>query len=135
MSVTFTAYLHGLNPAEVGYSRSGGSHILRVSRDVMLIVAGKETAVTAAGLRKLAEAATEMADALSGQAPQAGDGEPSPFTDVPPLRRVLCARTVVTDGNPEPCGLPVDHEPDEKCPGNPHARPATAPEAKREAGS
>lgn len=53
-------------------------------------------------------------------------GEP-PFAAVPRLRRVLCTRTVWTDGNPEPCGLPVDHEPDEKCPGNPHARPA--PEA------
>jgi len=50
-----------------------------------------------------------------------------PFAAVPRLRRVLCTRTVRTDGNPEPCGLPVDHDPDEKCPGNPHARPA--PEA------
>jgi hypothetical protein len=40
---------------------------------------------------------------------------------------VTCTRTVWTDGNPEPCGLPVDHDPDEKCPGSPHARPA--PEA------
>ena len=50
-----------------------------------------------------------------------------PFAAVPRLRRVTCTRTVWTDGNPEPCGLPVDHDPDEKCPGNPHARPA--PEA------
>ena len=60
------------------------------------------------------------------------DGDPEeaggrPFAAVPRLRRVTCTRTVVTDGNPEPCGLPVDHEPDEKCGGNPHARPA--PEA------
>ena len=40
------------------------------------------------------------------------------------LQAVACLRTVSTDGNPEPCGLPVDHDPDEKCPGNPHARPA-----------
>jgi len=50
-----------------------------------------------------------------------------PFAAVPRLRRVTCTRTVWTDGNPEPCGLPVDHDPDEECPGNPHARPA--PEA------
>jgi hypothetical protein len=43
---------------------------------------------------------------------------------VPTLTRVRCQRTVWTDGNPESCGLPVDHEPDEKCVGNPHARPA-----------
>jgi hypothetical protein len=47
-----------------------------------------------------------------------------PFALVPRLRRVTCTRIVVTDGNPEPCGLPVDHDPDEKCSGNPHARPA-----------
>jgi hypothetical protein len=45
---------------------------------------------------------------------------------VPALPRVRCLRTVWSDGNPESCGLPVDHDPDEVCPGNPHARPATA---------
>jgi len=49
------------------------------------------------------------------------------------LPRVRCLRTVWTDGNPELCGLPVDHEPDEECPGNPHARPATG--ASREGGA
>lgn len=69
--------------------------------------------------------------AVASGAAEYDDGEPgaSPFEAVPRLRRVTCMRTVMVDGNPEPCGLPVDHDPDEKCPGNPHARPA--PEASK----
>ena len=67
----------------------------------------------------------EYADAEYDDEEEAGG---QPFAAVPRPRRVQDAsRTVWTDGNPEPCGLPVDHDPDGKCPGNPHARPA--PEA------
>lgn len=78
------------------------------------------------------QAAADLAESGYGGEYDPGDDEgpapeAAPFTAVPRLRRVPCTRTVWTDGNPEPCGLPVDHDPDEKCPGNPHAR--SAPEA------
>lgn len=43
------------------------------------------------------------------------------------LSPVACMRTIWVDGRPQQCGQPVDHEPTDECPGNPHARPA--PEA------
>ena len=68
---SFTAYLYSLDPAEVEYRPSGsGPHVLKITRDVGLFVqpvADDETAATVAGLRKLAEEATRMADALSAR--------------------------------------------------------------------
>jgi hypothetical protein len=45
------------------------------------------------------------------------------------LSPVLCTRLIMTSNGPRQCRLPVDHEPDPACPGNPHARPAPGPEA------
>jgi hypothetical protein len=40
------------------------------------------------------------------------------------LSPVVCLRVIMTSNGPRQCRLPVDHEPDPACPGNPHARPA-----------
>lgn len=42
------------------------------------------------------------------------------------LLPVVCTRVIMTSDGPRRCRLPVDHEPDAACPGNPHARPASA---------
>ena len=48
------------------------------------------------------------------------------------LSPVLCTRLIATSNGPRQCRLPVDHEPDPACPGNPHARPAPGPEASQQ---
>lgn len=65
---TFSVYLHSLPAGEVEYRAiDDGRHILAVNRDVWLLVRPGEDDLPAAvaGLRKLAEAAGEMAGALS----------------------------------------------------------------------
>lgn len=45
------------------------------------------------------------------------------------LSPVLCTRVIMTSNGPRQCRLPVGHEPDPACPGNPHACPAPGQEA------
>lgn len=45
------------------------------------------------------------------------------------LQPVVCLRAISTDKGQRACLLPVDHEADAACPGNPHARPAPAEDA------
>lgn len=69
----FSVYLRGLRPEEIAFERApdvvGARSILRITDDVTLYVRPDRypeyLADTIAGLQKLAEAATEMAAALS----------------------------------------------------------------------
>lgn len=73
------------------------------------------------------EADTALADLAESGYSRYGDEDDPEEADGLRLRRVRCMRTIWVDGSPEQCGEPVDHEPGDECPGNPHARPA--PEA------
>jgi hypothetical protein len=65
---SFNVYLHGLDAREIEFPViDDGRHVLDITQDITLYVRPWEDdlgAVTA-GLRKLAEAASEMAGALS----------------------------------------------------------------------
>jgi hypothetical protein len=69
-SDTFAVYLHGLEAREIEFRvLDDGRHWLDITDDVSLIVRpdDDDLAASITGLRKLAAAATEMADALSSK--------------------------------------------------------------------
>jgi hypothetical protein len=68
---SFSVYLRGLDAGEIGFRViSDGRHVLDITRDIQLYVRPEDDLkAVAAGLRKLAEAAGEMAGALA-QLPQ-----------------------------------------------------------------
>jgi hypothetical protein len=93
---SFSVYLRGLDGDGIGFRVIGdGRHVLDITSDITLFVRPQrdDLRAVAAGLRKLAAAAEEMAGAL-GQLPQAcqafsdagtqcigGDGHPLPHRD------------------------------------------------------
>lgn len=67
ISDVFTVYLHHLDAAEIEFEAiSDGRHILHITRDISLYVrpGTDDLAAVTAGLRKLAESAGAMAEAL-----------------------------------------------------------------------
>lgn len=76
------------------------------------------------GYSAVALSGTVQCDVPQHHAPPPDTGEE--------LSPVLCTRVIMTGNGPRQCRLPVDHEPDAACPGNPHARTAPAPEASQQ---
>ena len=68
---SFHVYLRDLDPGEISFEvLENGRHVLWITNNVQLYVrpASDDLEVITAGLRKLAEAATAMADKLDGDA-------------------------------------------------------------------
>lgn len=122
-SATVTCRTCGANGADVELEKITARPVGGGSTRTEWLCADR-LACTARKFPQLADTLAALTARKTPDGDDPGEAGERPFTAVPRLRRVRCTRTVVTDGSAEQCGLPVDHDPDEKCPGNPHARPA-----------